>query len=102
MTRPVTSPASSEASHATIGALSSGSAIAEVSNAPSVIRVFATGAIAFTVTPYRPSSAAATRVRPAMPALAAEYVAWATLPCRPAPEDVLITRAARVRPSLDS
>jgi hypothetical protein len=51
ITRPVMSPASSEASHATIGELSSGSAIAEVSNAPSVIRVFATGAIALTVTP---------------------------------------------------
>ena len=51
ITRPVTSPASSEASQATIGELSSGSAIAEVSKAPSVIRVRATGAIALTVTP---------------------------------------------------
>lgn len=51
MTRPVTSPASSEASHATIGELSSGSAMPEVSNAPSVIRVLATGAMALTVTP---------------------------------------------------
>ena len=34
-----------------MGELSSGRAIAEVSKAPSVIRVLATGAIAFTVTP---------------------------------------------------
>ena len=51
ITRPVTSPASSEASQATSGELSSGSAIAEVSKAPSVIRVRATGAMALTVTP---------------------------------------------------
>ena len=51
MTRPVTSPASTEASQATTGELSSGSGIAEVSNAPSVIRVLATGAMALTVTP---------------------------------------------------
>lgn len=37
-----------------------------------------------------------------MPALAAEYVAWPTEPWRPAPDDVLITRAARWRPSLAS
>ena len=102
ITRPVTSPASSEASQATIGELSSGSAICEVSKAPSVIRVFATGAMALTVTPYRPISWAATRVSPAMPALAAEYVAWPTEPCSPAPELVLMTRAARCRPSLAS
>ena len=71
-----------------------------MSKAPSVIRVRATGAIAFTVTPYRPSSCAATSVIPAMPAFAAEYVVCPTDPCSPAPYDVLITRAARCRPSL--
>ena len=73
-----------------------------MSKAPSVIRVLATGAIALTVTPYRPISWAATSVSPAMPALAAEYVAWPTEPCRPAPDEVLMTRAARWRPSLAS
>ena len=37
-----------------------------------------------------------------MPALAAEYVAWPTEPCSPAPDEVLMTRAARWRPSLAS
>ena len=102
ITRPVTSPASAEASHATIGELSSGSAMSEVSKAPSVIRVRATGAIALTVTPYRPSSWAATSVSPAMPAFAAEYVAWPTDPWSPAPDEVLMTRAARRRPAFAS
>ncbi len=73
-----------------------------MSNAPSVIRVLATGAIALTVTPYRPISAAATSVMPAMPALAAEYVVWPIEPWSPAPDEVLMTRASRWRPSLDS
>ena len=42
-----------------------------VSKTPSVIRVRADGAMAFTITPYRPISAAAISVSVAMPALAA-------------------------------
>ena len=37
-----------------------------------------------------------------MPALAAEYVVWPIEPCIPAPEEVLMTRATRWRPSLAS
>jgi hypothetical protein len=39
---------------------------------------------------------------PAMPAFAAEYVVWPIEPWSPAPDDVLMTRAACSRPSLDS
>ncbi|SDG64446.1 hypothetical protein SAMN05216553_11017 [Lentzea fradiae] len=49
----------------------SGNAIIEA-KADEVIRVRAAGAMALTVTPYLPSSAAATNVNDAIPALAAE------------------------------
>lgn len=77
----MTSRDPAEPSHTTSGDTFSG---AMASNAPSagaaivcaktssVIRVRAAGAIALTVTPYRPSSADATRVSPTMPAFAAE------------------------------
>ena len=37
-----------------------------------------------------------------MPALAAEYVAWPIEPWSPAPDEVLMTRATRWRPSFAS
>lgn len=80
-TRPVTPSLAAEPSHTTSGDTFSG-AIASNSPSPgaaivsanvcSVIRVRAAGAIALTWTPYRPISAAATSVRPTMPAFAAE------------------------------
>ncbi len=91
-TRPVTCPEASEASHATTGELSSGSG-RSAPKTPSVIRVRATGAIALTVTPTRPSSAAATSVSVAIPPFAAEYAACPIEPCKPAPDDVFTTRA---------
>lgn len=82
-TRPVTPSLAAEPSHTTSGDTFSG-AIASNAPAPSpgaaivsanvcsVIRVRAAGAIALAWTPYRPSSAAATSVRPTIPAFAAE------------------------------
>ncbi len=76
-TRPVTSRESGLASHTTIGEMRRG-AISSLSSSDawpiprfSVMRVSAAGAMAFTVTPYRPSSLAAMTVKLAMPALAA-------------------------------
>jgi hypothetical protein len=78
-TRPVTSADSTLPSHTTSGEMFSGAMASNPSSGlaiisaktVSVIRVRAEGAIALTVTPYRPISAAATMVRAAIPALAA-------------------------------
>ena len=78
-TRPVTSRDPTLPSHTTSGATFSGAMASKSlprvaimsANTVSVIRVRADGAIALTVTPYRPNSAAATRVSAAIPALAA-------------------------------
>src|ERR1700677_4965364 len=76
-TRPVTAPLASLASQTTNGLTCSGASGSNpapiVSDMPAVAvsRVLATGAIAFTVTPYRPSSIAAITVRLAIPPLAA-------------------------------
>lgn len=69
-TRPVTPSPAAEPSQTTRGDTSSGSAVSPA-NVSSVILVRAAGAMALTWTPYRPSSAAATSVRPMIAALAA-------------------------------
>src|SRR6478609_4019029 len=106
-TRPVTPADSIDPSQTTSGATFSGAITSNASssgsamvsaNTASVMRVRAAGAIAFAVTPYRPSSADSTIVSAAMPALAALYAPWPTLPMRPAPDDVFTTRASTAIP----
>src|SRR5690606_39857411 len=69
---------------------------------PAVIRVYAMGEIALAVTPYRAASIAVTMVRLAIPALAAPYTDWPTLPAGPAPGVVWPMRPPDVRPALAS
>ena len=76
-TCPVIPCAASAQSATTIGVLFAGASGSKPpspdgsSNADSVMRVRAFGAMQFTVTPYRPSSCAAMIVKLAMPAFAA-------------------------------
>ena len=71
-TWPVTSRAESPSRNTTIGATSSGSPISIPNGTLPDMRLFATGAITFAVTPYLCMPTAALRVSDTMPPFAAE------------------------------